>query len=81
MITITLAIPEEMKKKMETFPEINWSEIARQAIIQRLAVLEKMNELLKNSKFTEADALRIGREINKGMTKRIHGNKKDRTSG
>ena len=27
MTNITLSIPEELKKEMEKFPEINWSEV------------------------------------------------------
>jgi len=65
MANITLAVPEEIKKKMCSFPEMNWSEIARQAIVQRIALLEKMNLLLKNSKLTEEDALTLGKEVNK----------------
>ena len=31
MVTMTLSVPEELKERMETYPEINWSEVARQA--------------------------------------------------
>src|SRR3989344_5713898 len=36
MTTMTLAVPSELKHKMETFPEMNWSEVARQAFMQRI---------------------------------------------
>ena len=35
MVNITLAIPDEIKKEMENFPEMNWSEIARKAIKEK----------------------------------------------
>ena len=31
MANITVAVPEELKKKMEHVPDVNWSEVARQA--------------------------------------------------
>ena len=36
MPTMTLAVPDELKKKMDNFPEMNWSEVARQSIRQRV---------------------------------------------
>ena len=55
---------------MERNGELNWSEIARQAIRQRLILLGKMDKLLAKSKLTEADALKMGREVNKALAKR-----------
>ncbi len=65
MVSITLAVPEEMKQDMDTFPEINWSAIAREAIQQRLVMLHKFREFTKDSTLTEEDALRFGREVSK----------------
>lgn len=36
MTNITLSIPNEIYKLMRRYREINWSEVARQAIIERL---------------------------------------------
>ena len=41
MVSITLSVPEELKVEMDEHPELNWSEIARQAIREKLAVLKK----------------------------------------
>lgn len=65
MSSLTLAIPTELKRKMEHFSELNWSEVARKAIQEKIAVLERMNELLKNSQFTEKETLDLGRVIKK----------------
>ena len=72
MVNITLAVTEEIKKKMDTFPEINWSEIARQAIVQRVKDMEFLKKFTEKSTLTEEDALRLGREVKKGIAKR-HG--------
>ena len=40
MANMTLAIPDELHKKMKQMSEIRWSEIARRAIEQRINDLE-----------------------------------------
>ena len=75
MTSLTLSVTKELKKLMEEHPDINWSEVARQAIIQKLTLLEKMDHLLKNSALTEKDAIEIGRKINKGIAKRMEASK------
>ncbi len=71
MVTMTLAVPEELKKKMDTFPEMNWSEIARQAFIQRIQDLEFLRKFKEKSTLTEEDALRLGKEVSKALSKRL----------
>jgi len=70
MTTMTLAVPSELKHKMETFPEMNWSEVARQAFMQKLKDLEFLKKFKSDSTLTEEDALRLGRELNKNLAKR-----------
>ena len=70
MTTVTLAVPSELKNKMESFPEMNWSEAARQAFIQRIKDLEFLRKFKSDSTLTEEDALRLGRELNKNLAKR-----------
>lgn len=70
MVSLTLAVPEEMKKDMDRYNDINWSAVARRAISERLEFLKEMDELTKNSKLTMRDAVRLGREVNKAVAKR-----------
>jgi hypothetical protein len=70
MTTMTLAVPSELKNKMEKFPEMNWSEVARQAFMQRIKDLEFLRKFKSDSTLTEEDALRLGRELNKNLAKR-----------
>lgn len=70
MTTMTLAVPSELKDKMEKFPEMNWSEVARQAFMQRINDLEFLKKFKSDSTLTEEDALRLGRELNKNLAKR-----------
>ena len=67
---MTLAVPSELKHKMEEFPEMNWSEVARQAFMQRIKDLQFLRKFKSDSTLTEEDALRLGRELNKNLAKR-----------
>jgi hypothetical protein len=70
MTTMTLAVPSELKHKMELFPEINWSEVARQAFVHKIDDLEFLEEFKSESKLTEKDALELGKELSKKLAKR-----------
>lgn len=65
MASLTLSIPNKLKEEMGGFKYINWSEIARTAIINKLRLLENMEELLKKSTLTEEDTIKYGRAIKK----------------
>lgn len=70
MPTITLSMPDDLKKQMDEFGDINWSEVARESIRERISQLALLNSIVKKSKLTKEDALEIGRKINESMHKR-----------
>ena len=70
MATLTLAVPDEMKKEMDSFPEMNWSEVARQAFAQRIKDLEFIRKFKQKSTLTDEDAILLGRELNKNLARR-----------
>ncbi|OIO09205.1 MAG: hypothetical protein AUJ52_06735 [Elusimicrobia bacterium CG1_02_63_36] len=70
MPNLTLAISEEIKQRMAMFPEINWSEVARQAIIEKTKIMEHAQTLLAGSKLTEQDAVRLGEQAKLKVSKR-----------
>ena len=71
MTTLTLAVPDEMKKKMDSFPEMNWSEVARQAFTQKIEDMEFLRKFKEKSKLTESDAMRLGKEVSKAVSGRL----------
>ncbi|MBS3074027.1 hypothetical protein J4447_01075 [Candidatus Pacearchaeota archaeon] len=74
MVSVTLAIPEEVKTKMDRFSEINWSGFIRKSIIQKTEELVWKEELLKQLK-TDRDfedwAVEMGRKVNKGIAEKL----------
>ncbi len=70
MVSITLSVSEDLKHEMDSFPEINWSAVAREAIKKRVIMLGKFREFTKDSEFTEEDALKFGRGVTEKAAKR-----------
>lgn len=63
MPNITLSMPEGLQKVIKKHPEIKWSEVARQAMIDFAKKLEMMEKIARKSKLTEKDALKIADKI------------------
>ena len=45
MTTFTISIPEELKKKIDEHPDINWAEYLKKKFEQRIKELSKFEEL------------------------------------
>lgn len=70
MPTVTLSVPEELKREMEVSKEINWSEVARGAIREKVAQLRILKSIASKSKLTKKDAVELGEKINESLHKR-----------
>lgn len=68
MPNITLAIPEELHRKMKKLSEVRWSEVARRAIEERINDLEVMNKIASKSKLTKKDVEEISKKIKRAAT-------------
>mgnify|MGYP001582454511 CR=1 FL=1 len=71
MVSITLSVPENIKHEMDSFPDINWSAVAREAIKRKIILLEKFKDFTKDSEFTEEDALKLGAEMSQKISARL----------
>ena len=67
---MTLSIPTELKQRMDSLAEINWSAVAREAFDEKIRDLEFIKKFKAKSTITEKDALRLGRELNKSISKK-----------
>ena len=74
MASLTLSIPEDLREKMREFPEINWSEVARQAIVEKARLLQKMNKILAAGGLEGHEVPGISGEVKKGVWKKHKGN-------
>ena len=71
MPTLTLAVPEDLKKEMDSLPEMNWSEIARKAIAERVREYKLFKSIVAKSKLTEKDADELASKVKASMHKRL----------
>ena len=45
MKRFTVSIPKELKKRLDAFPDINWPEVVKEGIKEKVSKLEKFEEL------------------------------------
>lgn len=72
MTNMTLSMPDHIHQRMKKHPEIRWSEVARRAIIEKLARIELADDLAKDSKLTQEDVEEIDAKIRKAAAKRFN---------
>ncbi|MFH1181467.1 MAG: hypothetical protein V1702_00755 [Candidatus Woesearchaeota archaeon] len=71
MVNVTMSIPAELKQRMDCFAEINWSAVAREAFDEKIRDMELIKRFKEKSTMTEADALRLGKEVSKALSNRL----------
>jgi hypothetical protein len=71
MANITFSVPQELKKEMDEFPEINWSEVARSSIRQKIADLKFLRAFKAESEITPEDAEQLGRELSQKIAEKL----------
>ena len=73
MVNVTLAVPEDLHKKMMQHSDIKWSEVARRAIERRLNEIDIDEKILSKSKLTIKDVEEISVKIKKEIAKELRG--------
>ncbi len=73
MTNFTLSIPDDLKKEMDKFPEINWSEVARASMRQKIADLNFLKGFRVNSDISPEEAEMMGQKMSKLLAKRYKG--------
>lgn len=71
MVSVSLAITDELKSKMEKFPWINWSEVAREEALEqeeRTKLFDELDELTKDSTLTDKDCLEFAKRVKKRLS-------------
>jgi len=74
MTSLTFAVSDDPKIRIEKFPWINWSELAREELLKQEKLqedLEKLKKIISKSKFTEKDANELAEKVKKSMHERL----------
>jgi hypothetical protein len=78
MANVTVTVDDDTKEEMSEFPEINWSQVAREAFeerveemrkLERMRDFEVMDDLAAESELTERDTAEIANRIDRRMAK------------
>lgn len=70
MGSVTVSVPDDLKKKMEEHAVINWSAVARQAFEEQITKLELVNAIVSKSKANEKDVEELSKKIKHGIWQR-----------
>lgn len=68
--TMTLSLPNELKKRMDELEIINWSAVAREAFEEKIREFLLLKKIAAKSKLTEKDAIELGQRVNAGVAER-----------
>lgn len=68
MPNVTVSVDDTLKEQMDNHPEINWSEVARQAIREKIHDLEVMEQLVEGSELTQEDVDELAAQIDRDAT-------------
>ena len=71
MGTVSISVPDELRKKMNELDEINWSAVARKAFEEKVMQIAFLKKIAKKSKLSEHDAEKISERINQNITKKF----------
>tara|TARA_Y100000034_G_C6852327_1_gene386791 strand:+ start:131 stop:385 length:255 start_codon:yes stop_codon:yes gene_type:complete len=78
MPELSIPISEELKQESSKLPKPALTKIFEKALrseleerSERQLILSAVNKILENSKFTDEDCLRLGREVNEGMYEQL----------
>jgi hypothetical protein len=69
---ITLSVDDNVHERMRTHSEIRWSEVARNAIVTELELLDAVDAIARKSKLSEKDVEELARKVKRGVARR-HG--------
>jgi len=74
MVSITFSIPDETRRVMKEFPEVNWTHLVRSSIEEKAKKLALKKELLeqfnKEKEFIDW-SVELGRKAKQGRAQRL----------
>ena len=71
MKELKIPLSDEIIKKINLFSEIDWIEVAKKAIVDKLTILQYVERLAADSKLTKEDVEELSDKINSSGFKRF----------
>ena len=73
MATLSVSVPDDLRRKMSEMEDVNWSAVARRAFDEKIKQVEFLKGIASKSKLTPKDAQELSRKINEGMAGKFRG--------
>ncbi len=70
MTVVSIQIPVDVEKILEEHKEVNWLEIASNAIVAEAKRIDLLEQLVEKSKLTEEDVIGLDHKIKRRLSKR-----------
>lgn len=70
MPELKVELSEELKHRMDELPNVEWSDVVGGYLKEEVYRLIRLKSIVSKSKFTEEDALELGRKVNADLSKR-----------
>ncbi len=74
MSSVTFAVDEQLKKELDPFTWVNWSNVVAEEVekdLKRAAALEKALKIVLKSKFTNLDADLLSDKVKTAMHQKL----------
>lgn len=71
MPSVTVSVPNDLKERMDDHPEINWSQVARTAIKEKVDDLEMMDRITSDSELTDEDVELLAEKVDSNVAERL----------
>lgn len=71
MVTISVSVPAELKDRILSLDEVNWSAVARKAFQEKVDQIDLMKRFASKSKLTAKDADVLSKKMSRSMAKRF----------
>ena len=70
MVSLTLSVPVDLRKRMQRHSQIKWSAVVRSVLEQQMDDIEEAERIASKSKLTQKDVEELAAKVDEGMTKR-----------
>ena len=70
MPNITLALPDDLHRRMRRHPEVKWSEVVRRILAEKILALEAMDRLAAGSVLTPEDLKEFDHVLKEALLRR-----------
>lgn len=67
MPNMTIRVPDDLKDAIDSHPEINWSEVARQAMWEYVRKLDVADEVAAKSELTDSEAVTLSEDLKRDI--------------